>query len=131
MQNSLNQIFFGNRLFEYIIALGIFIIGLILIEVFKSVVLRKLNRWAEATETKLDDLLVKGIQKTIIPLLRLWAFYLALDYLKIEGNTMNVINKIAAIVFTFFILRAISSAIRVSLNLYVKKRSGESPVKRN
>ena len=124
MQTSFNQNYFGNTILEYFIALGIFIFGIIIIQVFKSIVLKKLYRWAESTETKLDDLLVRGIQKTIIPLLRLGAFYLALDYLKIEGNTMNVITKIAVIVFTFFLLRAISSTVRVSLNLYVKKRSG-------
>lgn len=127
MQNFLQQSYFGNTILNYIIAIGIFILGIIMIRIFKVVILKRLKRWAEATKTTLDDLLIKAIQKTVIPLLYLGAFYLAVEYLKVEPNTMNIISKIAVILFTFFILRAISSVIRFSLNIYIRRKSsGES-----
>jgi small-conductance mechanosensitive channel len=124
MQTFLNESYFGNTVLHYIIALGIFILGIIIIKIFKTVVLKKLQKWAAATETTLDDFLIRGIQRNIIPLLYLGAFYLAISYLKIEANTMDVINKIAVIVFTIFLLRSISSVIRFSLNSYVRRKSG-------
>ena len=125
MQSFLDQSYYGNTILNYIIALGIFILGLIVIKIFKTIILSRLKRWSEATETTIDDFLVKGIQRTVIPLLYLGAFYLAIEYLKIEQNTMDVINKIAVIVFTFFLLRAISSIIRFSLSAYIKRKAGQ------
>jgi small-conductance mechanosensitive channel len=124
MQNFLNQIYFGNTILNYLIALGIFILGIIVIRIFKTIVLSRLKKWAEATKTTIDDFLVKAIQKTLVPLLYLGAFYLAIEYLKINQNTMNVLDKIAVIIFTFFLLRAISSIIRFSLSTYVRRKGG-------
>lgn len=125
MQDFLNQTYFGNTVLNYFIALGIFLIGVIVIKIFKTIVVNRLKKWSESTETKLDDFLVRGIQKTVVPLLYLGAFYLAIEYLKIDSGTMGIINKIAVIIFTFFLLRAISSVIRFSLSAYVKRKGGE------
>lgn len=43
MQNFFNQIYLGNSITAYLTALGIFIIGILLIKVFKSVVLKQLK----------------------------------------------------------------------------------------
>ena len=124
MQNFLNQSYYGNTVFNYIIALGIFILGIIVIGIFKAIVLKRLREWAETTKTTLDDLLIRGIQKTVIPLLYLGAFYLAIDFLKVAPNIMGIMDKIIVILFTFFLLRAITSIIRYSLNAYLRKKSG-------
>lgn len=127
MQNYLQQSYFGNTILNYIIALGIFILGIIIVKIFKIVILRRLKKWAKSTDTTLDDLLVKGIQKTAVPLLYLGALYLSLESLKISQNAWNIINNISIIIFTFFVLRAISSIIRFSLSAYVKRKNkGES-----
>ncbi len=125
MHDFLQQTYFGNTTLNYLIALGIFIVGVIAIKIFKSIVLKRLKKWSEATETQLDDFLVRGIQKTVVPLLYLGAFYLAIEYLKIDPATMGIINKITVIIFTFFLLKAISSVIRFSLSAYVRRKGGE------
>ncbi len=125
MQDFLSQTYFGNTVLNYFIALGIFIVGIIVIKIFKTIVLNRLKKWSESTETQIDDFLVRGIQRTVVPLLYLGAFYLAIEYLKIDPDTMGIINKIAVIIFTFFLLRAISSVIRFSLSAYVKRKGGE------
>ena len=125
MQSFLDQTYFGNTILNYIISLGIFILGIIVIKIFKTIILSRLKKWSEATDTTIDDFIVKGIQKTVVPLLYLGALYLAIEYLKIGQNTMVVINKIAIIVFTFFLLRAISSVIRFSLSAYISKKAGQ------
>ncbi len=125
MQNFLNQSYYGNTILNYIIAIVIFILGIIVIKIFKAIVLKRLTKWAESTETKLDDFLIRGIQKTVVPLLYLGAFYLAIEYLKVDPNAMKVIDKIAVILFTFFLLKAISSVIRFSLSAYVKRKGGQ------
>jgi small-conductance mechanosensitive channel len=124
MQDFLSQTYFGNTVLNYLIALGIFIVGFVVIKIFKTIVLKRLEKWSETTETQIDDFLVRGTERTVVPLLYLGAFYLAIEYLKIDQGTMGIIDKIAVIIFTFFLLRAISSVIRFSLSAYVKRKGG-------
>ena len=60
----LNQIFFGNTVLAYAKALGILIIGIIVIKIFRSIVLKQLKKWVEKTNTTLDDFIILGIQKS-------------------------------------------------------------------
>ncbi|MCW8816805.1 MAG: hypothetical protein OQK52_02885, partial [Ignavibacteriaceae bacterium] len=64
MKELLNQTYFGNTIEAYLIALGIFIGAVIIIFIFKKVVLSRLRKWAETTDTKIDDFLVRGLEKS-------------------------------------------------------------------
>jgi len=122
MQNLFNQIYFGNTVVSYLTALGIFIIGILLIKVFKSVVLKRLKKWAEQTETTLDDFLIRGIEKTIVPLLYFLSFYLAVKSLSLDKKLEKYFDFASVIIFTFFVLRTLSSVITYSLKTFVKKQ---------
>ena len=92
MQNFLNQYFWGNNVQSYIVAAGIFIIGLIVIKVLQKIILRRLKKWAEQTETSIDDLLIKSIEKSIIPLLFYAVFYSAITSLTLSDRTSNIVG---------------------------------------
>lgn len=130
MQNFFNQIYLGNSITAYLTALGIFIIGILLIKVFKSVVLKQLKKWAENTETTLDDFLVKGIEKTIVPLLYFLSFYLAVKSLNLDKKVEKYFDIISIVIFTFFILRTLSSVITYSLKTFVRKRGTDEQKQR-
>ena len=51
MQEYLNQTFWGNTLQAYAIAIGILIVGLILVKVLQTIILHRLKKWAATTET--------------------------------------------------------------------------------
>lgn len=130
MQNFFNQIYLGNSITAYLTALGIFIIGILLIKVFKSVVLKQLKKWAENTETTLDDFLVKGIERTIVPLLYFLSFYLAVKSLNLDKKVEKYFDIISIVIFTFFILRTLSSVITYSLKTFVRKRGTDEQKQR-
>ncbi len=125
MQNFFNQAFYGNSTGVYLTALGAFIIGVFLIKVFKNIVLRRLKKWAEQTETALDDLLIRGIERTIVPLLYFLSFYLAVKTLNLEKHFETYFDIASIIVFTFFVLRTATSLITYSLKTFVKKRGAD------
>ncbi|MEJ2614382.1 MAG: hypothetical protein P8Z35_05465, partial [Ignavibacteriaceae bacterium] len=77
MQDFLNQTYLGNTILTYITAVIIFIIGIIVINIFRKIILSRLKKWAEKTKTSIDDFLIRGIEKAVIPLLYYGAFYLA------------------------------------------------------
>jgi small-conductance mechanosensitive channel len=123
MKEFLSQIYFGNTVESYAIALGIFILGVIILTIFKKIVLSRLKKWAEKTETKLDDLLIKGMEKSILPVLYLIIFYLAVDALTLPAGVEKGIGIGAVILITFFIIRLITSTLKYALSTYVKRKS--------
>lgn len=129
MYDFLNQTYFGNTVLKYLIAALIFIVGIIVVIIFRKVVLSKLKKWAERTETSLDDYLLKGIDKAVVPFLYYSAFYLAIRTLILSGAVETVLKDITVIILTFLALRVFTSFIGYSLTAYVKKRGGESKQK--
>lgn len=122
MQTFFDQVYYGNSITAYLIAFGIFVIGILLIKIFKRIVLKRLKRWADSTETTLDDFLVKGIERTIVPLLYFLSFYLAVKSLNLDKKVEKYFDILSIIIFTFFILRTLSSVMIYSLKVFVKKR---------
>src|SRR3546814_10587728 len=65
-QIHIDNIYWGNSLKDYLIALGI-IFGVALTgHLIKVFLLRSLNKWAVKSETKLDDFLLDSIGRTLI-----------------------------------------------------------------
>lgn len=122
MKEFLNQTYFGNTIEAYLIALGIFIGGMILVKIAEKIVLFRLKKWAEKTETTLDDFLIKRVEKSIVPLLYFGVFYVAITSLTLTDKTRNIIEIASLVVLTFFIVRFISSIIMFTLTYFIKKQ---------
>ena len=122
MKEFLNQTYWGNTVQTYLIALGIFIIGLVFIKVLQKIVLHQLKKWSEKTETTIDDLLIKSIEKTVIPLLFYGVFYSAISSLTLTERVSRIIDIASLFIVTFFIVRFISSSIMFTLTYFIKKQ---------
>lgn len=122
MQEFLNQTYLGNTIQAYIIAFGIFIVGIVLIKILKKIVLYRLKKWAEKTETTLDDLLIKTIEKSLIPLLYYGVFYSAITSLTLSERASQIIEVASLFVLTFFIVRFISSTIMFMISYFIKRQ---------
>jgi hypothetical protein len=55
MEDLLNQKYFGNTMADYLIAAGVILLGMSLMAVFKRIILGRLKKWSEKTETTLDN----------------------------------------------------------------------------
>jgi small-conductance mechanosensitive channel len=122
MQEFLNQTFWGNTIQSYLIAAGIFIFGLILVKVLEKIVLYRLKKWAATTETTIDDLLIKSIEKSIIPLLFYGIFYSAITSLTLTERASRIIEIASLFIVTFFIVRFVSSSIMFTISYFIKKQ---------
>jgi small-conductance mechanosensitive channel len=130
MKDFLSQTYMNNTIEAYAIALGILVGGFILIKIFKKIVLYRLKKWAEKTETTLDDFLISGIEKSIVPLLYFGAFYIALRSLSLSQQVIDVVKVASLFVLTFFIVRFISSTIMFTMSYFIKKQErGEEKVR--
>jgi small-conductance mechanosensitive channel len=122
MKEFLDQTLWGNTAERYLIAVGIFVGGIILIKIFKTIILHRLKKWAEKTETTLDDFLIKGIEKSIVPLLYYGAFYAGITSLTLNAQARKIIEIVSLVLLTFFIVRFISSTLMFTLTYFIKKQ---------
>lgn len=125
MKDFLNQIYFGNSVQTYLTALVIFIASMLVIIVFRKVILRQLKKWADKTKTTIDDILLRGVQKIIVPLLYFLAFYFTFKSLKLDERLEKYFDIASVVVFAYFILRAITSAINFALSTFVRKSGAD------
>ncbi len=122
MQSFLNQTFLGNSVWQYMSAVVVLIIGIIVVKIFKKVVLNKLKKWAEKTETQIDDFLLKQSEKTFIPLLYYGSFYMAVTSLTLNHKIEKFVDYSSIILVTFFTIKLITSLLNFGLNVYLGKR---------
>jgi small-conductance mechanosensitive channel len=130
MMEFLDQTYLGNTLLDYAIAIGIFIGGMIIINIFKRIILKRMKTWADKTETRIDNFIITGIEKSIVPLLYFGAFYVGVTTLTLTPKLVRVIEVISLFLLTFFVIRFISSSIMFSLHHFMKKQDrGEEKVR--
>jgi len=124
MREFLSQIYFENSVQQYLMALGTLVLGIVLIKIFAKLILGKIKKWAESTETQLDDFVIRGVEKTVIPLLYFGVFYLALNTLTIYPKAEKWIHVLSAIIIAFFTIRVITSVLKFSINSFLTSRRG-------
>lgn len=124
MNEILAQEFYGNTVENYLITLAIIVGGIIVVRVVKKRVLIQVKKWTEKTETKLDDYIVKGIEKFGLPVLNIVVLYSALHYLAFSDKITKIINNTLGVVITFYIIRMISAFVRLMLESFISKQDG-------
>ena len=121
MQEILDQSFFGNTILRYLTALAIFIGSMAVVYIFKQHILKRLKNWAEATDTSVDDILVKAIDQSLVPILYFGTFYIALHTLVLSAQFKNGLRIATIVLFTVLAVRAVTSAVNFGLRSYLKK----------
>ncbi len=107
----LGQVYFGNTVRDYFIALAIFAGGLAALRLLKMIAFNRLEQWARMTVSGLDELLVTLLNKTIIPLLYLAAFYFAMTHLVMAPALAKAVKGFCVIILTFQIVRLITGSV--------------------
>ncbi len=128
MQEFFDQTWLGNTVQMYITAAGIFILAILIIYILKAVFLSRFKKWAAATETTVDDFILRGVEKAVIPLLYFGGFYLAVQTLNLGSKVNKAFDIASAVLVVYLSIRLIISIINFSLSSYLA-RKGESDSK--
>lgn len=124
MEEILTKTYFGNTLQDYLIATGIVLGGILILRLFKRVFLKRMYAWAEKTETNLDDIITRALDRFGLPLFSYLVIYWGINYLVLSTRAERIVEVATGIVITFFILRLISTTIQVILHTHVRKQEG-------
>ena len=129
MNDILSQRYFDNTVQDYLIALGIILGGILVLAVFKKIILSGLEKWADRTETSLDNFVINAIEKFALPALNFFIIYVGINYLILSENADKIVKIVVAVLITFFVLRLFSSVALHGLQAYVRREDlGEEKV---
>lgn len=126
MQELFDYSILGNTILSYLTSLALFIAGMAIVYVFKRQVLSRLKKWADSTETSADDLLVKGIEKSLVPVAYFGVFYIALHTLTLSQEFKNGLRIATIVLLTVLVVRAFIYAVNFGLESYLKKSADSS-----
>lgn len=130
MEDFFKEKWLNNTVEDYLIATAIAVGGILIIRIFRNIALGRLKKWSEKTETSIDDLVVKGIERFALPILSYLVLYNAINYLALNEAAQKWVKIVTAVVITFFVLRMITTTVQLLLQSYVRRlENGEEKVK--
>ena len=121
-QNILEQIYWGNSVLDYLVAVVILLSSFIVIKIFQYYILRHLKKWVKKTDTTLDDFIIGLIHKIFLPLAYLGALYLSLNSLHLEPFLKKIITIIGMAVLTIFTVKFVIAVVDYGFTIYWKRR---------
>ena len=130
LQEVLQETFLSNRILDYLIFLLVVALGILTIQIFKKITEKYLKIWAERTVTNLDDLIIQGIVKHLLPLSYFGVFYIGVKFLTLHPTLEKYINILGLILLAFFGTRFLLSIIIGGLDAYFEKLEGYKERKR-
>lgn len=119
MDNFWSQVFLGNTLKDWAIAIGIIVVTFAVLRIAGSIVRNKLKVWSQRTNTQFDDFLITLINRFIIPCLYILGVYWGVQSLQLTGKVSRVADVVMLFTATYFVVRLIASAIAYFINAYV------------
>lgn len=122
MQPWLNQRFFNNSVQDYIIVIGIVILGSILLKILRYVVIGRMKAWSAKTSGTLDDFLVSILEKSAMPVLYIGLIYAALRYLRLPTLLIRILHDSTTVIVAVFVIRVINASMVYGLTSFLKSR---------
>lgn len=122
LQNFLNKVWLGNSAADYLSSAGMFIAAIIIILIFKKIILSRLKKHALKTETRIDDFIIRNIERFIVPLLYVSAFYFAIESLKLHVTFRRYVENGFIIILAFYIIRFAALTINYIVRYFGQSR---------
>jgi len=99
----LQQVYLDNTVLQWLIAAGVALLTLIAFQVFKQVVVRRLRKLAETTDTDIDDFVIKLLGSTKFFLILVLSLYAGSFMLELRPSIRDYMTSVAIV---FFLLQA-------------------------
>lgn len=112
MEHWWQQMYLGNSVQDWVIAIATIVIAGTILYTIKKTILNWLKNWAAKTSSTVDDIIVAGIERSVIPLVYLFIIYGTINYLSFPDKIMGRIKVVFWIIVMFYILRSITRGFR-------------------
>ena len=126
MNEYLNEIYWNNTVRDYLYVIAAIIVTWIILQAIKKWVIATVRRFTGRSKTSVDDVLITGLEKFIIPYIYLLINFAIINQLKLSAGINKSIDVAIAVVTVYFGARFINHAIHTSMKFYLTRR-GEAP----
>lgn len=129
-ENISNQMNF-NGVDSYFKALIIFAISILILRIFKFVIIKKLKKIAEKTETKYDDVVIDMIDKVGWPVYILIALYISFHYLEslqfgLSSEIKTLLYYIIITIVVYYVVKIIHFLVDYGTNIWIQKKDTDT-----
>ncbi len=119
--------FFNNKLGDYFIALLILIVSILVIKILRSLVIRSLKKWAAKINNPFDDVIIRILERNIVPIIYLGSFYLAVGNLTLHPIIARAIEVLVIIGSTILGIRLVATLVEYVLKIYCLTYHRDNP----
>ena len=120
-----NYSYWNNSLYDYLIALAIFVGAIIILKIFQLIILSRLRKLAKKTKTDFDDAVIEIFSKIKPPFYFFIAIFFALKQLQLPETVFKVINVIILIAVVYEVVQAIQRMVDYLAKKYLLKEQKE------
>ncbi len=129
-QEFLSREYWGNTVQDYLVALGVILAGLFIVMIFKRVMLNRIRTWAANSHTKVDDMIVRGLERFGLPIISFAIIYWSVNSLSLSAKAEKVLTVATSVVIAYFVIRLISVIIQNLITSGVRRQeNGETKIK--
>ena len=129
MEDYLERVYWNNQVKDYLYVIAAIVGAWIILQIIKRIVFATLRKFTSRSKTHIDDVLIGGFEKFIIPYIYILINFAIINQLKLSAGANKAIDVAIAICTVFFGARFINNAMQVSLNFYMQRNGeGESRV---
>lgn len=122
MKEILDKTFLGNTVLDYCILFGSIIFAMLIVKIFHIMILRRLKKAAEKTESKIDDLLIDLVNKILMPLVYIGIFYVGLRTLHMNEEIARIIKIVGTGFITWFVAYFVNVVIDYGSVNYARRQ---------
>ena len=127
----MDQVFFDNRVFDYLVALLVLSTGLLFVKVVARFVIGYLKKITKKSALKFGDFLISILETIGLPALYISCFYISAKTLKLPAGAESLINALEMIIITFFVARIVVMLAGWGINTYLAKKQQDPTMARS
>ena len=118
--------YYNNTVQNYLIALGILLLGMLIIRIFKGIIIGQIERLAKKTKTDIDDVIIAAIKRLGMPFYFLLALIAALKFLTLPGVVDKYVNSAFIVVAVYYAVRILQDMVNFGAHKFAQQqKNGE------
>lgn len=123
MDEILHQVYWGNTVLDYAIAICSILIAWIILKLVKGRLIALLTKLTARTNTNFDDLIIKAVEKFILPYLYLAANYNIIIQLNLSAKLSRILDVAITFITFYYAIRLINFIIHGAVLLYMQQKN--------
>ena len=126
IEELLSYAFWGNSVQEYIVATVIFVLIVIIFRIAKYQIVKKLRKVANNTKAKVDDLLIKIVDKIGWPFYIFFAIFITLKFIQVPDIVNVFFTYMTPIVVVIIVVRSLQQFVDYGIQKLGKEKQEDN-----